>query len=1219
MCAALGACERATPPQWHQEAGYRWRELHVEGDGPGFTPMSFRQTGIDFQNTVSDSVLLGNRMLAQGAGVALGDVDGDGLVDVFLARTEGSNALYRNRGRWRFDDITERAGVGARDRYSSGAAFVDVDGDGDLDLILLATTGPNAIFVNDGTGRFAERRDLGLDSRGRGGTTVAMADVEGDGDLDLYVANYKPYSPVDTLTPQQRAPNQLVRQTGPDRYEIVPEHQRDFKLVMRPDMGGLNVSMRGEPDDFYVNDGGRFTRVPLTTDRFRDANGKALTEEAESFSLAARFADLDMDGAPDLYVANDFEDPDQLWFNDGKGGFRLAPWTAQRQLSNSAMGVDVADVNGDALPDVFLADMLSNDSRRLKTQMPTHTPLPKRPGDVETQLQQQRNTLFINRGDATFGESAVFAGVQASGWSWSTMFLDVDLDGWQDILITTGHLWDVMDSDTQERLQNRLTDVQWKRQRWEFPALPLRNVAFRNRGDLTFEDASQAWKFGVEEDVSHAIAAGDLDGDGDHDVIVNRLRAPVAVLRNDAPAPRIAVRLVGDAPNTSAVGAKIRLTGGAVPEQVREVAVGGLYLSHSDFGASFAMGDAAAATITVEWRDGRRTVIDGARANRLYEITAATATARLAGDSGRAPVDSPLFEDATAQLGGHIHADPWFDDWERQFLLPNSLSQLGPGVSWFDYDRDGDEDLLVGTGRGGRLGVFRNDRGRMAPQSSAALTAPADLTTILGFATGSATRIHAGLASWEVTPERGVPPLPGALSMTASREGVGTGSVALVPPLRSSTGPMAMADIDGDGDLDLFVGGRAIPGQYPRNASSRLFRNVAGAFAADAAGSTVLDSVGMVSAAIFADIDADGDPDLLLAREWDSILLLLNASGRFSAAPGSWGLGAVTSRWNGVAAGDLDGDGRLDLVATSWGRNTMLAADSARPLVLLHGPFGSAGEEEVLLAREDPRIGGLAPLNSYARVRVAMPDLPTRVGSFAAYADATVEQVLGPQLSRVERKSVATLDHMVFLNRGNRFEARPIHAEAQLAPGFYAGIADFDGDGAEDVFISQNFFPTAVGIPRYDAGRGLLLRGDGTGSLTPMPGARSGILIYGDQRGAAFADFDGDARLDLAVSQNGSATRLLRNQGARPGLRVRLRGDSQNPDAVGAQVRLAFGERMGPVREVHAGSGYWSQNGAVQVFGSPSPPTSVWVRWPGGVETRSPVPAGAREVVVIRP
>jgi hypothetical protein len=274
------------------------------------------------------------------------------------------------------------------------------------------------------------------------------------------------------------------------------------------------------------------------------------------------------------------------------------------------------------------------------------------------------------------------------------------------------------------------------------------------------------------------------------------------------------------------------------------------------------------------------------------------------------------------------------------------------------------------------------------------------------------------------------------------------------------------------------------------------------------------------------------------------------------------------------------------------------------------------GEEEMLLARHDPRLGGPGPLNRWERVRTAVPTLAERITSFAAYADAGVDRLLGPFGTQVHQLEVTSLAHVAFLNRGDHFEAVPLPAEAQFAPAFYAGVADFDGDGNEDVFLAQNFSYTTVGVQRYDAGRGLLLLGDGKGVLAPVAGARSGLEIYGDQRGAAYADFDGDGRLDLAVSQNGAATRLFRNQGAKPGLRVRLQGPAGNPDGVGAQLRIVYGNRMGPIREIAAGSGYWSQNGAVQVFGLSGQPTGVWVRWPGGTVGTTAVPAGVREVTV---
>jgi hypothetical protein len=1216
--STLVACRGSKAPEWTTDApGVRSRPLTVAKGKPGFTPMLARTTGIRFQNAATERILLGNRQLGQGAGVSLGDVDGDGLVDVFLAKTEGCSALFRNTGHWTFEEITTAARVGACDRHATGSALADIDGDNDLDLILVTTTGPNAVFLNDGKARFTERHDLGLDTVGRGATTITMADVQGDGRLSLFIANYKPYNVDDTIPPQLRAFNQMVREVRPKQYEIVPEHRTDYKLVQRPDMGGLRMTQRAEPDEFYDNDGaGHFTRVPMASARFLDATGTPIAEEFESFGLSARFTDLNGDGAPDLFVANDFEDLDQLWYNDGHGTFRLADWRALRQMSNSSMGIDVADVNGDGRFDLFETDMLANDPRRLRTQIPTHTSLPKKPGELELQLQQQRNSLLINRGDGTFAEIANAAGVAASGWSWGTLFVDVDLDGWQDLLIANGHLWDVMDADVQEGLQNRLNDVPYQRVRWQYPALPLRNVAYRNRGNLTFEDASTAWRFGTEEDISHGIASADLDGDGDLDVVINRLNAPALVLRNDAVAPRVAVRLVGEAPNTRAVGARVTLTVPGLPVQMHEVTVGGLYLSHSDYGMSFAMGTAEEATLTIEWRDGRRSTVAQVKPNRGYEITpqAAVAAPRTTA------YDSTLFQDASAQLGGHVHTENVFDDWDRQFLLVNALSQLGPGITWYDLDRDGDEDLVVGTGKGGRVAVFRNDKGTLVPQPATGPLASADYTSVLAMRDRGRTALIAGVATWEMRKEEDLRAQPAAVRLDVRTDVQGTAlstsAQQAVGSHASSTGPLALGDVNGDGALDLFVGSRAVPMNYPVPATSGLFRNANGAFVLDTINMPLLREIGLVSSAMFADVNGDGHADLVLARDWNSIALLLNdGQGRLSLAPDTWGLASYTSEWNGIAAGDLDGDGRLDLVATSWGRNTSLSASADHPLSIAFGNFGAGGEVEMLLGQPDA-ARGVRPQASWARVRMAVQGATKRVQSFARYAAATIDSVLGPANALARRMEVRTLDHTVFFNRGDHFDAVAMPFEAQWAPSFSPSVADFDGDGAEDVFLSQNFFPTSVGMPRHDEGRSLLLRGDGKGGLEPVEGQRSGLMVYGDQRGAAYADFNGDGRLDLVVSQNGAATMLYVNRGAKPGLRVRVVGEASNPDGVGTQLRVMYGDTGGPVREVQAGAGYLSQNGAVQVFGLTRTPTAVWVRWPGGKTTTVPVTSGQSEVVV---
>lgn len=1132
VAQAIGCGQEASEP-WHDEGYYRWTALRVRGaEEGGFTQLSVRRTGIEFVNNASPDEVLENRHLAHGSGVALGDVDGDGLLDIFLARIDGPNALYRNLGDWRFEEIAELAGVAAPDRYSTGAAFADVNGNGHLDLIVTALGGPNALFLNDGSGRFTEQvREAGLQSN-RASTTLAMADVDGSGYLDLYIANYKLATVRDLYPPQARAFDQVIRRRGDD-YEVAPEFSEHYRESGVDALGRLVRVERADPDWFYRNDGsGRFQAVPFTSGRFRDEDGRPYEQEPDYFGLVARFYDVNGDGHPDLYVANDFSGPDQLWLNDGSGNFHEAPSLALRSTSHSSMAVDFADIDRDGTTDFFVVDMLApRESPRWKTQTPTNTPMPKRVGEIENRPQVQRNSLYLNRGDGTFAQIAHLAGLEASEWSWSTLFMDVDLDGYEDILVTTGHLWDVMDSDTHERLATSFPNVAWRSGLLEFPPLAVRNFAFRNRGDLTFEDASRRWGFGREDDISHGMAAGDLDGDGDLDVVVNRFGAPAAVFRNDAGAPRIAVRLAGSPPNTQGVGAKVRVEGGPVALQQREITIGGLYLSSSEPMLTFATGTAERVAIEVVWRNGDRTVIPDARPDRLYEIrqvsTAAPENemASLPDGSGSrfAWGDSPLFADRSAELD-HSHADGFFDDFARQPLLPNRLSQLGPGVSLYDVDRDGYEDLLVASGRGGALSHFRNHGGRLVPVSGSTSPTAFDQTTILGMPDGSGgTAILVGQASYEAATLPEALALPSVLRI----DGLGTADEprigAAVPGDTSVAGPLALADVSGNGELDLFVGGRVLPAAYPLAASSRFYLNAGGRFEHDPVNSATFASIGLVSAALFSDIDGDGAADLILAMEWGPIRVFLNRGGQLVEATESLGLADYSSRWNGVATGDLDGDGRLDIIATSWGRNTDHGATRTNPLYLYHADFDGNGILDVILAQFDGRVEGIAPLTTRARLLTAIPSLAPRIRSFEDYANATIEEALGTPFERARRLEANTFDHMLFLNRGDTFDAVPLPLDAQIAPAFYIGVADFDGDGNEDVFLSQNFFATEITSQRFDAGRGLLLLGDGAGGLAPVPGHASGIKVYGEQRGAAFGDLDADGRTDLVVSQNGAS------------------------------------------------------------------------------------------------
>lgn len=1176
--------------------------------------MPSAQTGVHFTNELSDDKAAENQIRLNGSGVALGDFDNNGWCDVYFCNLQGPNRLFFNQGQWKFKDAAAAAGAACEGQFSTGATAADVDGDRDLDLLVNGIGTGTRLFLNNGSGAFAESTESGL-LRRLGATTSTLADVDGDGDLDLYVANYRTTTIRTTgFAVLNVGGKRMIRPEDRDRLEYTPQGR---------------VLEHGEPDIFYLNDGsGRFTPVNWAAGIFLDEQNQPLRRPPLDWGLSAMFRDLNGDRYPDLYVCNDFHSTDKTWINDGKGHFRPIPPFSLRNTTTFSMTVDVGDLNRDGFDDIFVADMLSLRHERRMMQLAASDPYSPAVGVFNDRPQFDRNTIHLNRGDGTYAEIAHYAGIAASEWTWSAILLDVDLDGFEDLLCTTGHMFDTQDLDAEARIQAK---GPWRRdlipqKLLMFPKMQQPKVAFRNRGNLTFEPSGDSWGFN-QPGLSHGMALGDLDNDGDLDIALNNLNSPAGLYRNDSPAPRVAVRLKGVTPNTHGIGARIRVTSPGIPPQTQEMMAGGRYLSGDQPVRAFAAGTLTnRLAIEISWRNGRTTVLTNVSPDGVYEIdqpSDSESNPQSPGPSNPAPAVLSLFAEIKTPFDP-AHADELFDDFARQPLLPKKLSQLGPGLAWIDANQDGKLDLAVGSGRGGVMSLFL----QQTNQSFARVPTPPwnhvitrDQTSLIAFHDSRGPFLLTGSSNYE--------------------DGLATSAMVriydlqkqtaadLIPGTPGSCGPLAMADTDNDGDLDLFVGTRVLPGRWPSSTNSFLFRNQKGNFEPDPDNTAALASVGMVSGALFADLNDDGSPDLVLACEWGPIRVFVNQQGRLIDQTSQLGFDQLLGWWNGIATGDFDNDGRLDLVASNWGLNSFYQSaydfevltspknpvpSNAAAVLLFAGDLDRNGIFDIIEARHDARLKKIVPFRSLNALAQGLPFVRERFATYESYNQSDVFQIAGDSLKSIVPMRCNWLASTVFLNRGNSFKPVILPPEAQFSPAFGITVADFDGDEAHDVFLTQNFFPVHPISSRLDAGRGLLIRGDGQGGFTSVPGHESGLQIYGEGRGSAAADFDLDARIDLAVAQNGAHLKLYRNQAARPGLRIHLKGPPDNPIAIGASIRLIYKERSGPVSHLHAGAGYWSHDSTVQVLSKTAPPEKLWIRWPGGKTTVIPVPPGATEI-----
>ena len=1151
-----------------------------------FHKVSPDKTGVQFVSQVDEWEASQNRVLYNGAGVAVGDYDRDGWPDVFLCAIDGNPALYKNKGNWGFVDVTYTAGLKEMGHRHRGAVFADLNGDDWLDLLVGTVDRGIRTYINRG-GVFKGMSEVSGLAGVYAPMTMALADVDGNGTLDLYVTNNRSSDIRDegSIT---------LRRVGGKL--VVPAQYRERLVVS----GGV-VKEYGGADFLFLNDGKAvFKKSSWTDGRFLNSHGEPLREAPLDWGLSAAFHDINHDDLPDLYVCNDFWTPDRFWINQG-GAFKLLGPGSLSKTSASSMGVDFSDYDRDGDVDLFVVDMLSRDMAMQKRQIEAQNETDRQMTQSKFGSQVMRNTLLNNRGDGSFAELAYFAGLHASDWSWSPVFLDVDLDGYEDLIITAGHFKDTQDMDINALIQTRqkprdrsLSSSQRKLQFAKemmannrlYPSLDLPVITFRNRGDGVFEEKTSQW--GTDDrGIHHGMALADFDLDGDMDLVVNNMNQEPGLYENRFMAPRIAVVLHGESPNTQGIGSKVSLSGGAVVKQTKEVVSGGRFLSGSESKVVFGAGSRTSKmSLIVQWRSGKTSVIDQVKQNHLYHVYE-----RGDLESGNIKVPqprSPLFVDSSKRIE-HLHVENTYDDFEKQPLLPFRLSQQGPALWAGDINADHWDDLIVGCSTGGRLRVFLNDQNGGFRHLQGQQVSRGDVASIFSLGTDKRNEFFTIDCGYEGA----------GVMLTRYRlvEEKIISDVIINVPIKS-VGATAQADVDGDGDLDLFLGGGPYPGKYPEASSSAVYLYDGVKYVPDPSNAKALLRLGIVNGAVWFDLDVDGYPELITAGHWQPVRIFKNAKGILKDVSKEMGLDGLTGLWNSIQVADINGDGRMDLVAGNWGLNSPYKSTPGKPLNLVFGDINQDGTNELI--ESDYYQGNLVPVRSFSELADTMPFLYSRFKSFRQYSRASVAQVIGDTPTKARLLSAQTLYSSLFINEGDNFRMVKLPDLAQWAPTHGIVVGDFDGDGFEDLFLAQNFFPTRPQGDRLDASRGVLLKGHGTENFTVLESGRSGINLVGDQRAAVSGDFDRDGMSDLVVTRNSGKTGLFLNQAQGIGLRVVVQGAAGNTHGIGSVLRLKYHDGMGPARQITGSSGYHSQSSSVQVLHATRPVESVWIQKPDG-------------------
>jgi hypothetical protein len=1076
------------------------------GERPVFALLTPSETGVTFANTITahDSLNIQRDVyLYNGAGVAVGDVDGDGKADLFFAGNMVSSRLYRNKGGMEFEDVTERAGV-TTTRWATGATMLDIDDDGDLD-IYVSVSGPdwstppdraNLLFINDGKGHFTEAAArFGIADTGFTTHTAAL-DYDGDGCLDLFLLENSP---------------------------------KDFT---RGNLSTQPTGMHsGTPDSYnqlYRNDcHGKFTNV---------SDGAGILREA-GYGLGVVVADFNRDGRPDIYVSNDAEPNDVLYVNNGNGTFTNKAGRWLKHASFAGMGVDAADFNDDGWPDIMQADMLPRSLERRKRVLGYETYANR----LDSRSRGFRDDYYTNalqlsngvtpEGDVVFSEIGRMAGVARTDWSWSVLFADFDDDGAKDLFVGNGYPKAVNDLDYVNAVLAARRRGGSPQAAWSLldglPAYDEPNYIFRNAGDLTFVDKSKAWGM-TAPSFSYGAAYADLDDDGRLDLVVNNIDAPAFIYHNVQRAGddhhSLTVRLDGESPNRRGIGATLTITAGGKKQYLYQSPYRG-FMSTVDDRPHFGLGRATRVdSLEVTWPDGRRQLLTGLGVDTLVVVRQADATRGPRADSlppGKRQPFQPLETRGTLAYAQRTASAA---DYGVQPLLPYMISRQGPPLAVADVNGDSLDDLYIGGGNGvaGKLLLQRRD-GTFAEsvqgQPWTADVAYEDWGALFFDANGDGLPdLYVASGGYQLAPQS--PALQDRLYVNRGQGRFVRDDRAL-PPMLTSTAVVRAGDFNGDGRLDLFVGGRLTPRSYPLPARSYVLRNDGGRFTdvTEQVAPELVRPGGMITDAAWVDLDADGRIDLVTAGEWMPLQFFHNDPSPRGAgqAPASGGSGQVRLRdvtaqmklppmrgwWSSLAVGDFDHDGRPDLVAGNLGLNHGYTTSKDSTFGVYAGQFTPSQTVDVVLTQ---RLNGVEyPLSGMVPLGRELYLLALKFPTYGSFATASMEQLFGvARLKDAVHYQADTFASAFLRNDGKGgFSVAALPTAAQIAPLKAMAVYDVDGDGNLDLLVAGNLYDVEPNTPRADAGNGLWLRGDGKGHFAPISPRASGFLAPRNATGLA--------------------------------------------------------------------------------------------------------------------